>query len=151
MDYFIRSFGKIMDKRIDASIIGLVYPFDVYDANDPKMVSSINEIENKLFINGGIHRYEHDEYDGWMYETLHRKKGAGAWPLLNFWISIYYSIKGEKENATKYYYWVLEKIKDSDYIPEQIFENDIQISVSPLLWSHSMFVLATNYLKSIMG
>ncbi|MCK5176594.1 MAG: hypothetical protein KAQ92_02620, partial [Candidatus Aenigmarchaeota archaeon] len=67
-------------------------------------------------------------------------------PLLNFWMSIYYSIKGDKKNAEKYYYWVLEKIKDSDCIPEQIFENDIQVSVSPLLWSHSMFVLATKYL-----
>jgi glucoamylase len=149
MEYFIRSYGNIPDRRIDASIIGLVYPFEIYEANDPRIVSSINEIENKLSINGGIHRYEHDEYDGWMYDTLHRKKGAGAWPLLNFWMSIYYSIKGDKENAKKYYYWVFEKIKKSDYIPEQIFENDIQVSVSPLLWSHSMFVLASNYLNLI--
>ena len=143
IDYFVRSYGKIPDRRIDASIIGLVYPFEVYDANDPRIVSSIKEIEKKLLINGGIYRYEHDEYDGWMYETMHRKKGAGAWPLLNFWMSIYYSIKGDKENAEKYYFWVLEKIKDGDCIPEQIFENDIQVSVSPLLWSHSMFVLAS--------
>jgi glucoamylase len=147
MEYFIRSYGEIPDKRIDASIIGLVYPFNIYDADDPKIVASINEIEKKLLINGGVHRYEHDEYDGWMYEIHHRKKGAGAWPLLNFWMSIYYSIKGDKENAEKYFYWVLEKIENSNYIPEQIFENDIQISVSPLLWSHTMFVLASKHLE----
>ena len=73
LGYFVRSYGKIPDKRIDASIIGLVYPYDVYDANDPMILSSIREIEEKLIINGGVHRYEHDEYDGWMLEQTHRK------------------------------------------------------------------------------
>ena len=144
--YFVRSCGELVDRRIDASILGLVYPFEVYGANDRGIKSSIKEIEKKLLINGGIHRYEHDEYDGWMYETLHRKKGAGAWPLLNFWMSIYYSIKGDKKKAEKYYWWVLKKIGDKYYLPEQIFENDKQVSVSPLLWSHSMFVLASEHL-----
>lgn len=145
-DYFIRSFGKLSDRRIDASAMGLVYPFEVYDADDPRIVATITEIEKKLRNNGGLHRYEHDEYDGWMYELLHRKKGAGAWPLLNFWMAIYHSIKGNKASAEKYYYWVLEKIEDGDCIPEQIFDNEIQVSVSPLLWSHAMFVVASKYL-----
>ncbi|MGC9443703.1 MAG: glycoside hydrolase family 15 protein [Candidatus Methanospirareceae archaeon] len=147
MDYFIRSCGKLSDRRIDASAMGLVYPFEVYDANDPRILATINEIEKRLVNNGGVHRYEHDEYDGWMYETLHRKKGAGAWPLLNFWMALYYAIKGDKDSAEKYYYWVLEKI-NAGYccIPEQIFENEIQVSVSPLLWSHAMFVVASKQL-----
>ena len=149
MEYFARSYGRIPDTRIDASIIGLVYPFEVYDANDQRIVASINEIEKKLVINGGLHRYEHDEYDGWMHEGVHRKKGAGAWPLLNFWLSIYYSMKGDKEKAEKYYDWVLEKMGNSNHIPEQIFENDIQVSVSPLLWSHTMFALASQQLGKI--
>jgi GH15 family glucan-1,4-alpha-glucosidase len=149
MGYFVRSYGKIPDKRIDASIIGLVYPFAVYDANDPRILSSIKEIEEKLIINGGVHRYEHDEYDGWMLEQRHRKKGAGAWPLLNFWLSIYYSIQGDREKAERYYNWVLEKMIGRDYLPEQIFENAIQVSVSPLLWSHTMFALASKQLGFI--
>ena len=147
MDFFARSFGKIPDRRIDASMMGLVYPFQVYAADDPRMVATIGEIEKKLAINGGIHRYEHDEYDGWMYETTHRKKGAGAWPLLNFWLSIYYSVKGDPERARNYYTWVLKRT--GDHIPEQIFENDIQVSVSPLLWSHAMFILASSHLGLI--
>ncbi|HDS45444.1 MAG TPA: glycoside hydrolase family 15 protein [Methanomicrobia archaeon] len=150
MDYFIRSYGKISDRRIDASAIGLVYPFEVYEADDPRIVATINEIEKRLVNNGGVHRYEHDEYDGWMYELLHRKKGAGAWPLLNFWMVIYYSIKGDKDRAENYYYWVLEKINDGDCrIPEQLFENELQVSVSPLLWSHSMFVVASKQLDTL--
>ena len=34
-----------------------------------------------------------------------------------------------------------------DYIPEQIFDNDIQVSVSPLAWSHVMFLIAGRFLK----
>lgn len=146
LGHFARSYGKIPDRRIDASIIGLVYPYDVYDANDPMMLSSIREIEDKLSIKGGVHRYEHDNYDGWMAGQQHRNKGAGAWPLLNFWLSIYYSIQGDRKKAEKCYDWVLEKMADRDDLPEQIFENEMQISVSPLLWSHAMFALASKYL-----
>ena len=146
LGYFIRSYGKIPDKRIDASIIGLVYPYDVYEANDPRILSSIKEIEERLIINGGVHRYENDEYDGWMLEQRHRNKGAGAWPLLNFWLSIYYAIQGDREKAERYYTWVLERMIGRDHLPEQIFENAIQVSVSPLLWSHTMFALASKHL-----
>ena len=129
--------------------MGLVYPNEVYDANDPRILSSIKEIEERLIINGGVHRYENDEYDGWMLEQRHRNKGAGAWPLLNFWLSIYYSIQGDRGKAEMYYNWVLEKMIGRDYLPEQIFENAIQVSVSPLLWSHTMFALASKQLGFI--
>jgi GH15 family glucan-1,4-alpha-glucosidase len=61
-------------------------------------------------------------------------------------MSIYYSLKKEEKNAKKYYYWVLSRLKDNHYIPEQIFSNTHQVSVSPLLWSHTMFFLATKFL-----
>jgi len=147
--YFVRSYGKIIDKSIDASILGLVYPFNIYEPNDPRVISSIKEIEEKLIIKegitkGGVHRYEFDEYDGWMYEELHRKKGSGAWPLLNLWLSIYFSMIGDEEKAKVYYDWVLNQ--SNDYLPEQIFDNKFQVSVCPLLWSHSMFIIASKFL-----
>lgn len=43
--HFIRSFGKIRDNRIDASLLGLVYPFDIVDPNNIKMKNTIKEIE----------------------------------------------------------------------------------------------------------
>ena len=145
--YFFRSQGKLSDKRIDASLLGLVYPFEIFAPNDPRIVATIKEMESKIVINGGLHRYEHDEYDGWMYDTMHRKKGAGAWPLLNFWMSIYNARACENQKALDYYNWVLDKVHK--FIPEQIFDNDIQVSVSPLCWSHSMFILASKELKKI--
>jgi len=143
--FFVRSHGILSDERIDASMFGLIYPFNTIGANDPMMISTVKEIENKLVKNGGMHRYEHDEYDGWMYEGFHRKKGAGAWPLLNFWASIYFSIFGDKKKAKDYFFWVVDKVED--YIPEQIFENNVQVSVSPLAWSHVMFLISGKFLK----
>ena len=149
--HFIRSFGKIRDNRIDASLLGLVYPFDIVDPNNIKMKNTIKEIEKKLNINGGLYRYEYDEYDGWMYknnnDNNHYKKGAGAWPLLNFWISLYYSKIGDKNKAQKYYNWVIDRVEN--YIPEQIFENNIQVGVTPLCWSHAMFNIASKELGYI--
>ena len=145
--FFVRSYGKLIDTRIDASMLGLVYPFKIYDADDPRIASTINEIEDHLIIKGGVHRYESDEYDGWMYEEMHRKKGAGAWPLLNFWLSICYSLKGNECRAEMYYKWVVDRV--NGYIPEQIFNNEIQISVCPLVWSHTMFIIASKHLGHI--
>ncbi|MEM2995475.1 MAG: glycoside hydrolase family 15 protein [Candidatus Bathyarchaeia archaeon] len=142
--YFFRSCGEISDKRIDASMLGLVYPFEVFQPDDPRVVATVKEIEKKLVVNGGVHRYENDDYDGWIWETMHRNKGAGAWPILNFWMSIYYAKLGDKRKALQYYNWVLKKV--DRFIPEQIFDNPLQVSVSPLCWSHAMFIIASREL-----
>lgn len=143
---FVRSYGQLIDKRLDASLLGLVYPFQIYEPKDPSIISTITEIEKRLVINGGLHRYEYDDYDGWMHEGVQRNKGAGAWPLLNFWMAIYYSLKGDKPNAERYYTWVLDRVDAGGYIPEQIFDNGIQISICPLVWSHAMFLIASKLL-----
>ena len=145
--YFSRSFGKLTDQRPDASLMGLVWPLNIINADDSKMKKTIALIEKKIVKNYGVYRYENDEYDGWMHRKhTHRKKGAGYWPLLNFWMSIYHIENKNKARALKYYNKVLDDLKDKKYIPEQIFDNDIQVSVSPLCWSHSMFVIASKKL-----
>ncbi|MCK4918993.1 MAG: glycoside hydrolase family 15 protein [Candidatus Pacebacteria bacterium] len=147
--YIFRSFGKIDDERIDASALGLIWPFKIINSKSELANATIEKIEEKLVKDYGVYRYEHDEYDGWMLETQHRKKGAGYWPLLNFWMSIVLCKMDRKEEAEKYYNKVIESIGD-EFIPEQIFSNDIQKSVSPLCWSHAMFIFASRelgYLK----
>lgn len=144
-DHFTRSIGKLNDKRIDSSLLGLVWPFRIVSANDPRMVKTVELIEKEIVKDFGVYRYIDDEYDGWMYENRQRKLGAGYWPLLTFWMSIYYCEVADKKKAKKYYEKVLKDLK-SVLIPEQIFDNDMQISVCPLLWSHAMFYFATEKL-----
>ncbi len=142
--HFYCAFGKIEDKSMDASLLGLVWPSKILNADDVKIKRTMDLIGKKLIKNHGIYRYENDEYDGWMYNGhIHRKKGAGYWPLLNFWMTIYYQELGNKEKALKYYNKVLHDLKYRKFIPEQIFDNDVQVAVSPLCWAHSMFVIAS--------
>lgn len=142
LKYFYRNKGKISDKNIDASLLGLVWPFEVCDPDDERIVNTVAKIEENIVVDGGVHRYEQDYFDG----EGSAQEGGGAWPLLNFWMSIYWAKRGDKEKALSYYNWVLERIgKFGGYIPEQIFD-DYRIGVYPLVWSHAMFIIASQML-----
>ncbi len=141
---FFRSFGKLDDKRIDASLLGLIWPFNIVRADSALAEKTIKLIENKLVEDYGVYRHEHDDYDGWMFEKHFRNKGAGYWPLLNFWMSIVLNKMGQRNKALKYYNKVINST--NKFIPEQVFNNNIQKSVSPLCWSHAMFILASKEL-----
>lgn len=132
------------DKRIDASILGLVWPFQVFET-DSKLYRSVELIEEKLLTSQGVKRYVNDKYDGEMKNMRHCKRGAGGWPLLTFWYIIALSKIDKKEEARKLFNDYIRKFKDN-YIPEQLFDNKIQASISPLCWSHSMFVIAAKEL-----
>ncbi|MCK4892170.1 MAG: hypothetical protein KAS78_05880 [Candidatus Pacebacteria bacterium] len=149
-DHFYCSFGKINDKKMDASLLGLAWPSKILSANDKRMKKTVKLIEEKIVKKGRVYRYENDIYDGWMYnKNIHRKKGSGYWPLLNFWMTIYYLEINNKKKALEYYNKVLNDLGNKKYIPEQIFNNKIQIAVSPLCWSHAMFVIASKKLGYI--
>jgi len=107
--------------------------------------NTIKEIEKKLVKDFGVYRYENDEYDGWMFDTNHRKKGAGYWVLLNFWMSVVLCKMNRRKEAERYYFKVIDSVGGL-YLPEQIFSNKIQKSTSPLCWSHSMFIFASKEL-----
>lgn len=140
--YFLRSVGKISDKNIDASLLGLCWPYEILKYSDERMVKTVKKIEEVLVEDGGVHRFQFDYFDseGSSWE------GGGSWPVLNFWIAIYWQIKGNRRKAQKYYEWVLEKLEKFNYfIPEQIF-SDFRTGIYPLAWSHAMFVIASKHL-----
>jgi len=145
--HFFRSFGKINDERLDASLFGIIWPFDIVEATNIIAKTTIQLIEERLVKDFKVYRYEHDEYDGWMYKMSHRNKGAGFWPLLNFWMSIILNKMGHREKALRYYNLIINSV--DKFIPEQIFNNDFQKSISPLCWSHTMFILASKELNLI--
>ena len=143
---FLRNKGnQTSDWTVDASLIGLVYPFKIIFKDDPRFINTLKKIEQEIVILGGVHRFENDMYDGegsgW--------EGGGAWPILNFWLSIYWCLAGDKKHAKEYFDWILNKLEEYNYgnfIPEQIFEDNIRRGVYPLAWSHAMFILAVEKL-----
>lgn len=144
--YFLRRFGGTVagDKNIDASLLALLWPFEIIKTNDEKMINTIKAIEENITDNKGVYRYQLDEYEGEIEDAdLHYKMGAGAWPLLTFWMSIIQSKMGNRKKAEKYFWLVLDQIENDLLIPEQIFpKGDPRVGVKPLLWSHAMFVHA---------
>ncbi|MFH0853509.1 MAG: glycoside hydrolase family 15 protein [bacterium] len=140
LGYFSRNHGKITDRNVDASLLGLVWPFELLPPDDDRIIKTVAKIENILVEHGGVHRYQYDYFDseGTAWD------GGGAWPLLNFWMSIYWSRRGNRKRALAYFQWVLERV--DEFIPEQIF-NDFRVGIYPLAWSHAMFLLAAQELK----
>ncbi len=132
----------------DASLLGLVYPSGILDPCDIKMKKTVSEIiERNTVYNGGLLRYPGDIYCGGVKKGWVTLTGAGAWPLLNFWMSIYYYFCGDTKNAEKHFNWPLGRI--DKYFPEQIFRSKSKVSICPLLWSHSMFIIAAKFLGYI--
>lgn len=141
LGYFVRTFSdKKMDKILDSSMLGLVWPSEVVKSNDKRISSTVKKIiENNSIENGGIIRYKGDKYVGKL-----RRDSAGAWVLLNFWLSIYFSKLGNREKALKYFNWVIERLNNK--LPEQIKKGK-SISIIPLAWSHAMFIITGRFLK----
>ena len=141
---FLRNHGKIDDPNIDASLLGLTYPFDIIKADDPRMIETVNAMEKNIVVKGGVHRFQFDYYDG----EGSAQEGAGAWPILNFWMSAYYALRKNQKKSREYYMWVVDRIKDDYLIPEQIF-SDFREGIRPLVWSHAMFIIASKFLHYI--
>lgn len=143
---FVRTIGKKVDRRIDSSLLGLVWPSESFSPRDERILRTVKRIEEKCVKDGGVYRYPRDKYTGRIsgHDLILGK--TGAWPVLNFWLSIYYSLAGRREKAREYFDWVLERVKEK--IPEQIVE-DKPSSILPLSWSHAMFVISGKFLKLI--
>jgi glucoamylase len=141
------------DFQPDASLLGLVYPSGILEPLDERMKATIKEIVKKNTIdNGGLMRYPGDVYCGGVRKGWVTLTGAGAWPLLNFWMAIYQCLCNNRKNAERYFRWPLERITPPSAgrgIPEQIFKDKTKLSICPLVWSHAMFIIAAKFLQYI--
>ncbi len=136
------------DTLTDASLLGLVYPSGVLKPSDENMKKTVQAInDNNTTKDGGLLRYPGDKYCGGVRAGWVTLTGAGSWPLLSFWMSIYFSLAGEADKADEFFNRPLSKL--TEHIPEQIFADKIRQSITPLLWSHAMFVIAAKILGYI--
>lgn len=137
--------NKADDVRSDASLLGLVYPSGMLDPSDEKMKRTVRKIIDMNSVGkGGLLRYPGDIYCGGVRKGWVTHTGGGAWPLLSFWMSVYYCLCDDKASAKRFFDWPLERI--DGYIPEQIFKDKKKQPISPLVWSHAMFVIAVKFL-----
>jgi GH15 family glucan-1,4-alpha-glucosidase len=127
------------DPTVDASLFGIFY-FGCFDVNDEIVSNTMRSVAERLATGGGIARFEADEYM--------RGKGpdaGNAWFICTLWLAEYYIAKAVNREdlspALKLIEWVADRALPSGILSEQFdTDSEMQVSVSPLTWSHSTFV-----------
>jgi GH15 family glucan-1,4-alpha-glucosidase len=128
---------------VDASMIGMVVPYKVFEADDPVLKRTIPCIEKDLLRpDGGVYRYKADVY-----------YGGGEWILLTAWLGWYYVKVGRVTEAKNLMRWIESQVTPEGFLPEQVsghalFPNQYDPWLkkwgpvaSPLLWSHAMYII----------
>jgi GH15 family glucan-1,4-alpha-glucosidase len=134
---FVRGIG---DNTVDASLFAVWY-LGVVPANDEMAVNTMKAIEKDLKRpNGGIARYTDDRYQGYM----------NSWVICTLWLAQWLIRMNELEKALKIIEWAVNNSGQTGLMPEQVGDNGEPISVLPLAWSHSTFMLTViEYLEAL--
>ena len=123
------------EATLEAANLGLLYPFNVFDAKDARIQQTFNKINLDLRSSwGGIKRYTGDKYyDG------------QPWPVTTDWLAICYNMTGDNAKARQLHQVVTKYAcqTESYMLGEQYDEAKQQwLSSLPLTWSEAMYVLA---------
>ena len=147
--------GYAPDRTIDASVYGVWY-FGTFAPHDPMVVSTMQTIENRLWVKtdvGGVARYENDYYHQVSKDV--EKVPGNPWFICTLWLA-QYRIAAAKtldqlEASLPILEWVASRTLPSGVLAEQINPyTDQPLSVSPLTWSHATVVAAViEYLKKL--
>ncbi len=141
LGYFARSMinGKL-DFTPDASVL-LLPRFGLVESTDPRMLQTADVISKELTVPliGGIARYKGDNYQRVKDDPA---VPGNPWIITTLWLADYLDQIGNKEKALENINWVINHAQPSGVFSEQINPyNGQPQSVSPLVWSHSEFVI----------
>lgn len=128
------------DRRIDISLLGAVYPFNVFSAKEKKVLNTVENINLTIrTYTGGYQRYEYDSY-----------RGGAPWPISNLWMTLYYLENGEKKKSKETFDFVLKTAGKHSLLGEQIDNNTLKPNwVIGLGWSHAMFIIVLEKLSKM--
>jgi GH15 family glucan-1,4-alpha-glucosidase len=144
--------GSGEERRItapDASLFGL-WAFGAFDADDPRIVRTMEAVERQLWLPtevGGVARYPGDRY--------YRRDAAFAgnpWIITTLWLAQWHIAVGHQERALQLLQWAAGRALPSGILAEQVDPHTgAPLSVSPLIWSHSTYVLAVHQYLNAKG
>lgn len=126
------------DDKADISVLGAVYPFEVFEPSERIVKNTVEKIIMTLrTYTGGIKRYEGDKY----------LEGKNPWPIATLWLSLYYLKDGKKDKSFEGFRFVINTASKLGYIGEQINNETMKSDwVIGLGWSHAMFIIVLDYL-----
>ncbi len=121
------------DSSIDTAILGLSYPFAVFNPDDLRILSTSRQIENAFkFASEGLGRYPEDVY-----------QGGNPWFITTLWMALYQCQLRNYDKAKTLIDWSAKHVDELQLFAEQIHKDSGEpVSASPLAWSHAMFILA---------
>lgn len=134
-------FGRSLnDSTLDASSFAVWY-FGILPPEEPRVVRTMQAIEKELIRpNGGVARYLHDRYYGYM----------NSWIICTLWLSQWHTACGNLQRALELLKWGAAQAHPTGLLPEQVNAEGKPWSVLPLAWSHSAYVLAVlEYLQAL--
>ncbi len=119
------------DKKMDISLLGLVYPFNMFSPKEKKIENTVERINMTLrTYTGGYLRYEGDNY-----------MGGNPWVISNLWLAEYYLAAGMKNRARECCDFAIIGSNEHGLLPEQVDNNTMDPAwVIGLGWSHAMFI-----------
>ena len=128
------------DRRMDISLLGAVYPFNVFSPKEKKVLNTIENINLTIrTYTGGYQRYEYDGY-----------RNGSPWPIANLWMTLYYLENGEKKKAKETFDFVLKTAGKHNLLGEQVDNNTLKPNwVIGLGWSHAMFIIVLERLSKM--
>ena len=122
-----------IDATVDASILGLSYPFGVIAHDDPRMLATIEAVARELTTDcGALLRYPGDTY-----------LGGNPWVLTTLWLGLARRAPGERVAADGLDV-ALAAASAAMLLPEQVDAvTGRPVWVVPLAWSHAFALLAS--------
>lgn len=135
---FVRN---MVDKRLDISLLGSVFPFNMFTAKEKKILNTIENMNMTLrTYTGGYIRYEGDTYNG----------GYNPWVIANLWMVNYYLDAGEKNKAIECFEFVVKSSSEHGFLGEQVNNETMKPSwIIGLTWSHAMFISVVSSLNKL--
>lgn len=143
-----------IDTTIDASISGL-WQFGMYVPEDPKIVASMEAVRQSLWVKtdvGGISRYQDDRYHQVSQDI--EKVPGNPWFITTLWLAEWIAATAhtldELQPALDLLQWAADRALPGGVLAEQVHPyTNAPLSVSPLTWSHAVFVSTVlAYLKA---
>ena len=133
--HLVKWFGT---DAVDASAASLVGLMSVFPDGDPLIEQTVRELDARLVVDGGMHRFLDDTYFG-----------GGQWPLLGCMLGVAWARLGNTQRARELLSWAVSTAHDGG-MPEQVDRHLIDPSfveewverwgpsADPLLWSSAM-------------
>ena len=137
----------VKDATIDISLAG-IFLFGLLPANDPRVVSTMRAVEDRLTVRtpvGGVARYENDYY--FQVSPDIANVPGNPWFVATLWLAEHYIAIADDLDAlaapARFLEWCASRALPSGVLSEQVHPYTGEpLSVSPLTWSHAAFVSA---------